>query len=249
MSSLTELREKYNRLKSIIDTDLNDWNPATVKSMVSQQNNASRDLPGVLYELTQAVANNSLTIKLNESVNKRLDLIEALATKQGDNVVTIDFYSLEKRLLDRCSINVKNEFYEFNTEFVQKVNRELYFVMSDLAIQSLPIFQTPANTLGGVNGYTTSLKKLESMLVKNYDQELKNHYINKDLMDAVKDKYQYDKVIILLTNVPDNVSNDVKVSNRSLTVSMNKIEDAIIVNDDTTLDSLLKSIKNKVNKK
>jgi len=229
---------------SIVNLDLNNWDPRTLPGMSGKQAKAKEEAEDLKIEITNLILNDSTTVLVLRDVSITPDLVTE-ARNFPENVILIDYLALEKGMfLKIYGKNAKN--MSFNTDTISRMNSLMIDVGDALQVVSMPTLTADGKLYGTSNVQGDILSKMETVMTSAYDTDLKQVFINHAILDNMDNKFQNDAVSVFIINVPP-VSKFLKAlssyTSRTVIVTEDqKMLGAVVLTPDSNAEELVGAI-------
>ena len=199
--SVVELRRKVNEAQKVINMDLGKFEHSVRTGIEGRQNKARQEIDTLKASLASKILENATTMLLLRDVSITPAVVQ-VAREKKDNVITLDFLSIEKGLVK--SIYGDNaKLYPFNTGILNRMN----ILISDeigekIKAIAMPQVVAPQTMYGNSTTREEIINKFETLLTAAYDTELKQHLFRTLLIEGVYDRLQQDEIAVFIVNVP-----------------------------------------------
>ena len=208
-SKLDILRDRKEKLETVIHQDTNEWNPVTLKSFQAAQRNAQKELGQINMEIGNILLNTSKVIYLQRNDPLAGQILKDI--KNSDRFVTVDFLVIEKMVVNKIWPDKTSDF-RFMTDTSLYVDKVLMDIGLQIGAQFLDRVTLKAKHLGTKINKVDAIYNVESIIEQSFGQELKALYLVKGIYDAVSalDKEDTKTVIFNLPTDVKDFSNFIK---------------------------------------
>ena len=148
--------------QSLVEMNLDNWDPRTKPGMEGKQGRARQEIDGLKVDITAKVLTNSTTVLVLRDVSITPDIV-AEARKLPQNVIILDFLSLEKGMLTQIyGKNPTN--LPFNTTTISQMNNLMIDVGDKMQVLSMPTITADAKMYGTASSKEALISKMEKSL-------------------------------------------------------------------------------------
>lgn len=208
-NKLETLRDRKEKLETVIHQDTREWNPTTLKSFQSAQRNAQKELDLLNMEIGNILLNTSKVIYLQRNDPVAGQILKDI--KNSDRFVTVDFLVIEKMVVNKIWPDKTTDF-RFMTDTSLYVDKVLMDIGLQINAQFLDRVTLKAKHLGTKPTKVDAIYNIESIIEQSFGQELKALYLVKGIYDAVSalDKEDIKTVIFNLPVDTKDFTNFIK---------------------------------------
>jgi hypothetical protein len=237
-TDITELRTKYKTLIQLSNMELSEGDPSTKHSREGMKNKAKAELPTIKQALVNQILKDSVTVIGLADVN--IDEQAAQIAAGNENVVLLDYMGLDKKL--SLSIFPGNGPYSFNSDSINRLNGTLADIGRDVGAVSMPLLPVSASQFSTVTDRTSITRKITQALRNAYDSDLSDIYVRFQLENAMEKKADFDKLVIVVTNVPQSSLAKVTFTGRSAVITDLPVPNAIPLEGAQTASQLMDNV-------
>lgn len=209
-------------MEEVLALDLENWAPAGRPGMLGLQRSSKDKMPSVIEEIGNIVLqNSSVHFMGRDHKSAESNIKKAKAT---ENAIALDYLLIEKKMVSEFYPN-QSENFRIITDTVIGMNDFMFRVGQEIRAASMPSIQLIGNDYGTYKTKQDLVLKIETILDRSYQGELKPLFFVKSLMDIIGEDNNKDNYQILLYNAP---------------------EDAIVLNRDVSLFNAMSGTQVKI---
>lgn len=194
------LRKRYDELQSVLALDTTNWDPRTLPGIEGRKNAAKIEIEGVKLNLARSILLNSRITTVIRDYEGTGQLVAAAKTNLAKNIL-LDYLSLEKGMYREIFGNKEGN-VTFNTEIVNRMNMLLIDVGDKIGAVSMPALSASSTQYGTLKTRQEMIERMESVIEKTLDYELKDLFLGAILQDQVLERLDQGSLNILLVNAP-----------------------------------------------
>ncbi len=197
-----ELKEEYIRQLNLSKINLDGLDSRTRFTQEGVVNSAKQKILKLEPEVMSGVLKDSTLVVVSNDAN--LDsVVNDIAATNG-NILVIDAMSLEKMLLSLTFNPKVIKGFPFNSTTVSMINNAMLELRTFLGASYIQPINIPASKYKIFDEAGDALMYLSELIKDTFGDELKNHYINKQIGNFVSSNLlEFDKMVFFLTNTND----------------------------------------------